>query len=147
MHALLQILCAGIGTFGFSLLFGVRSAHLPIAPLSGVISWSVYLLSTIKFDVFISSMIAAFVICVWSELMARVRKAPATVFLVPGIIPLLPGGALYFTMTGVVNSDMALFVRKGTETLYIAVGIAGGILFASELVRIILAVSNAKEGK
>ena len=33
-----------------------------------------------------------------AELLARLLKAPATIFLVIGIIPLVPGGGLYYTM-------------------------------------------------
>ena len=136
MHPMIQIICAAIGTFGFSIFFRVRSAHLPFATLGGIISWSVYLLADIRFDVFISTLFASFMICLWAELMARVKKAPATVFLVPGIIPLLPGSALYYTMSGFVGKDHGLFLSKGSETLYTAIGIVGGILFASELVRL-----------
>ena len=87
---------------------------------------------------FFSSLIAAFVVCLWAELMARVRKAPATIFLIPGIIPLLPGGALYYAMSGMINKEQMLFVGKGMETIYIAVGIVGGIQFASEIVRVMM---------
>lgn len=135
-HPAVQIMCAAIGTFGFSIFFRVRSAHLLFAVLGGILSWCVYLIADLRFDVFISTLLASFIVCLWAEIMARVRKAPATVFLVPGIIPLLPGSALYYTMSGIVSKDHKLFLSKGTETLYIAIGIVGGILFASELLRI-----------
>ena len=133
---ILQILCAGLGTLGFSLFFRVRASHLPAATFGGVLSWTCYLLvRTAGGTVFFSTLAAALVVCLWSETMARQRKAPATIFLVPGIVPLLPGGALYYTMDSVVLGDMDTFVAKGSETLFVAVGIAGGILIASEIVR------------
>ena len=137
-HAIIQIICAGFGTLGFSLFFRVRPAHLLFATLGGILSWTVYLICYHWLDVFFSSLIAAFVVCLWAELMARARKAPATIFLIPGIIPLLPGGALYYAMSGIINTERVLFVGKGMETIYIAVGIVGGILFASEIVRVIM---------
>lgn len=138
-EAVLQVICGGLGTFAFAFFFHVRSCHLPVATLGGVLSWTIYLLvDRAGGSVFLSSLVAAIAICLWSETMARVRKAPANVFLLPGIVPLLPGGALYYTMDALVNTDMAVFIRKGKETGFMALGIVGGILIASELFRLIL---------
>ena len=43
-HAVLQVLCAALGTLGFSVFFRVRASHLPIATLGGALSWAVCLL-------------------------------------------------------------------------------------------------------
>ena len=86
---------------------------------------------------FFGTLVSALLVCLWAEAMARLRKAPATVFLVPGIIPLLPGSALYYAMDSVVSGDMQTFISKAAETAYVAVGIAGGILIASEIVRVV----------
>ena len=89
---------------------------------------------------FLSSLVASAAICLWSETLARVRKAPANVFLIPGIVPLLPGGALFYAMSGVVNGDMERFMAKGSETLFVAVGIVGGIVIGSEIVRLVMSI-------
>lgn len=137
MKEILQVFCAGLGTLGFALFFRVRPVHLLAATLGGVLSWTLYLVVfAAGGTVFSSTLVAALAVCLWAETMARVRKAPATVFLVPGIIPLLPGGALYYAMDSVVTGDMDVFLAKGKETVFIAVGIAGGILIASEIVRV-----------
>ncbi len=130
---ILQIFCAGLGTLGFALFLRVRGAHLPAATLGGVLSWTLYLLVHAAGG----TLVAALAVCLWSETMARRRKAPATIFLMPGIVPLLPGGAMYYTMDSVVLGDMDTFVVKASETLFVAVGIAGGILIASEVVRVV----------
>lgn len=44
---------------------------------------------------------------------------------------------MYYTMDSVVLGDMDTFVVKASETLFVAVGIAGGILIASEVVRVV----------
>lgn len=140
-EAILQILCAGLGTLGFGLFFHVRKKHLPLATLGGTLSWLWYLLVFYASqNIFLSALVASLGICLWSETMARVRKAPANVFLIPGIVPLLPGGALYYTMSGIVNGDMAQVILKGKETALMAVGIVGGIVIASEIVRLIMGI-------
>ncbi|MDY3015159.1 MAG: threonine/serine exporter family protein [Evtepia sp.] len=140
-EAVLQILCAGLGALGFGLVFHVQKKHLFLATLGGTLSWLWYLLVFYATQsVLLGALVASLGICLWSETMARVRKAPANVFLIPGIVPLLPGGALYYTMSGIVNGDMAQVILKGKETALMAVGIVGGIVIASEIVRLIMGI-------
>lgn len=138
-EAIIQIVAAGLGTLGFALLFRVRPCHLPMATLGGALSWLTYLLVWEGTgSIFFSTLVAAVVVCLWSEGLARLRKAPANIFLLPGIIPLLPGGALYYTMSGIVSGDWSLAMIKGLATVHMALGIAGGIIIGSEVVRLIL---------
>ena len=135
----IQILCGGLGTLAYALFFHVRPRHLLLATLGGALSWLLYLL-VLAWDgnVFLSALEASMGVCLWSEGMARVRKAPANIFMIPGIIPLLPGGALYYTMSALIGGDMDTVMLKGKETGLMALGIVVGILVASELVRMIL---------
>ena len=89
-------------------------------------------------NVFLAALVSALVVCLWAETFARVRKAPATIFLIPGIIPLLPGGSLYYTMSALIATDMDQVLLKGKETGLMAMGIVVGILIASEIVRVVL---------
>ena len=135
----IQILCGGLGTLAYALFFHVRPRHLLLATLGGALSWLLYLLVLARDgNVFLSALVASMGVCLWSEGMARVRKAPANIFMIPGIIPLLPGGALYYTMSALIGGDMDTVMLKGKETGLMALGIVVGILVASELVRMIL---------
>ena len=58
-------------------------------------------------------------------------KAPATVFLIPSIIPLVPGGRLYYTMRAIVDGDADSAKIYAMETIVIALGIAVGIVVIS----------------
>lgn len=136
-EGLLQILCAGLGTFAFALFFHVRSRHLLLATLGGALSWLLYLLVFQGTgNVFLSALAASLGVCLWAEILARVRKAPANIFLIPGIIPLLPGGALYYTMSALIAGEMDIVIQRGRETGLMALGIVVGILIASELTRL-----------
>ena len=145
---MLEIVCAALSTLGFALLFHVRPCHLPVATLGGALSWVAYLLAEkAGAGLFLGSLLAAMAVCLWSETMARVRKAPANVFLIPGIIPLLPGSKLYYTMSAMVSRDSETLFLQGTGTALVAVGIAGGIVVASEIVRIFLGVQDWRRQK
>ena len=138
---LIRILTATLGTLGFALVFRVRHWHLVWATLGGTLAWvSDVIVSHLGGGAFLSSLAGALAVCLWSEGRARWRKAPANVYLIPGIVPLLPGSALYYAMEGAIYSDMEVFTQRGIDALLASLGIAGGILIASEIVRIILVV-------
>ncbi|MCS4464656.1 threonine/serine exporter family protein [Clostridium botulinum] len=82
-------------------------------------------------SIFLGNMIASMIVCLWSELMARKLKAPTNIFMIPGIIPLLPGGTLYYTMEAMLQRNKKVFVQKGIETVMITVGIVAGIVAVS----------------
>lgn len=142
----LQVICAGLGTLGFALFFHVQARHLLLATLGGALSWVLYLaVLTGGGNVFVAALVSSLVVCLWAETFARVRKAPATIFLIPGIIPLLPGGSLYYTMSALIATDMETVILKGKETGMVAMGIVVGILVASEIVRVVLWVYFHRE--
>ncbi|MCF0122672.1 MAG: threonine/serine exporter family protein [Ruminiclostridium sp.] len=144
-EVLIQILCAGVGTMGFALVFQLKRQHLLVAFLGGTMAWACYLIVWENGGgYFFSMLVASAVVCVWSEGQARVRMAPANVFLIPSIIPLLPGGLLYYAMSGLVSGDYDQFVQNGIATLQVAVGISSGVIIGSEIIRIVISVRRGK---
>ena len=86
-------------------------------------------------DFFLASFIASAVAAAYSDFMAHLVKVPATVMIIPGIVPLVPGGRLYYTMLGAVSENMALFSENGTAALSIAAGLAMGIIAVTAISR------------
>ena len=78
---------------------------------------------------FLPPLFAAAFALSYSELMAKALKTPATLFVIPAIIPLVPGGSLYYTMSYAVHRDVANARLYGTRTLETALAIAAGISF------------------
>ena len=127
---LIQLACALFGSVAFSVLFNVKRTHLFIAALGGVFGWAIYLsMGFLASGEFFRSMVAASAIALFAEVMARVKKAPTTVFLTVAAIPLFPGASLYRTMRCIMSSDLEGFIARGLATAGGAAGIACGILF------------------
>ena len=102
----LQLITAFLGSFGFSLLFHVRGKKLFFAALGGLLSWVFYLLLRPKVEaLLIASILASCFSAAYAEIMAWLVKAPATVFIIPSVIPLVPGGSLYYAMYSAVIGD------------------------------------------
>jgi uncharacterized membrane protein YjjB (DUF3815 family) len=128
IDGIVHLITAGIGALGFSLLFNVRKDLLPTAALGGLLDWGVYMAAEWFFGgVFIPSVVAAAFASVYAEAMARIKKTPATVFYIPALIPLIPGGSLYYTMSYAVLSQWSQVKSYGASTAYCALGIAVGM--------------------
>lgn len=126
--ALIQLLTACLSSLGFSMLFGVRRRFLLPAALGGLLCWGVYLgMDAWLHKEFLSCLVAAALAVIYAELHARKLKTPATLFVVPAILPLVPGGALYYTMENIVHGRMAEARSYGQQTLVAALAIAAGI--------------------
>lgn len=144
--AMLEILMCTVGTFGYALVFQLRGRHLAVAVIGGALSWICYLGAfSVYASPFLSTVLAAAVVCLWSEAMARLHKAPANLFLAPGIVPLIPGGKLYYTMAAIVSNEMSEALHLGMDTLCIAFSIAGGIVLASEITRVLLDIYSLQK--
>ena len=73
-----------------------------------------------------------------AELLARILKSPTTVFIMPAIIPFVPGARLFFMMFSLVNSDPTLAKVHFTELLLSSLGIAVGIILATVFAQIVI---------
>ena len=132
----IQVLMGYLGSLGFNILFNIRGRKLFIASLGGFISWTVFLLREPLFPGEpIRYFWAAAAITVSGEVFARIEKTPTTTFLVPSVIPLIPGGSLYYTMNYAVRGDMASFADKLMHTIAIAGVIAVGVILVSTVFR------------
>ena len=62
-------------------------------------------------------------------------KCPITIFLVSGIIPLVPGAGVYYTAYYLVMNQLSMAAQKGMESIKIAFGIVLGIAFIISIPR------------
>ena len=107
-----------------------------MSALGGGLGWFAYLLAAPSESVVMQNFIAAVTVALFSEFMSRIFKAPSTVFLVIGVLPMVPGGGIYYTMEYGVQGNTAMFIEKGLETISIAGAIAVGVSIASALFRL-----------
>ena len=135
MTALIQLITSFFGSLGFSILFNVQKKNLFLCSLGGVFCCGVYLLFYEYFELhlFLACLAAGATCQIYAEILARLLKAPATIFYIGALIPMIPGGSLYRTMEAAVSADLPLFLRRGYETAYTTLGLAVGIGLISGL--------------
>ena len=138
MDTFLHCLYAALASTGFALVFELRRwQHIVAASFAGAMSWLVYLMADDFVGPIGCNFLATVAVALLAEIFARMFKSPATVFLITGIIPLVPGGGLYYTMDALIDGNMALFAEKGIEAAGIAGAIAAGSSLVSSVVRIL----------
>ncbi|MBO5777951.1 MAG: threonine/serine exporter family protein [Clostridia bacterium] len=121
-----------VSTLIYAILMRVKLRHLPAIGLGAGMTYVLYaLLYHFGLSLLLANMIAAMVATCYGEIMARVFKAPVTIYSIPSVIPLVPGGSLYYTMAALMNGDQAEFLSRGTDTVMISLGIAIGIISVS----------------
>ena len=122
---ILKIFGAFLGVLSFSILLEVPKKYLPCAGAVGAVGGFVYLFAG-EFgasEVF-ATFLSAFTIAFISHIFARVFKTPVTVFLIPGIVPTVPGGGMYRVGYYLFQQDAAKTGYYITLTLKLAGAIA-----------------------
>ncbi len=145
LRILVLVAATIVGVLGYALMFGVGKKHFVFGILSAVLCCIAFEVSMLfSWGTFVAAMVGSAVTTVYSYIMARVLKLPATFMIVLGILPLVPGARLYYTMLGLVNSDMEMFSVNGQAALLLAAGIAVGIIAMTALFRPINALIKRK---
>ena len=130
---------------GIALIFDVPPKKMLWALIGSAISCLLMLIGD-KFglDPLITNMIATAVPCVYCEIMARVLKTPTTVFMIPTLLPLVPGSRLYYTMFYLFSGDQELFMQNMLAAVKICTGIAVAIILVTGAMRWIEAAKRQR---
>ena len=122
-----QVIWAFLGSMGFALLFQIEKKHLLWASFGGLFSWAFYLLASRMIShTFYAVAEASMFAAVYSENVARFRKAPAILFNVPSVVPLIPGSLLYYAMDALVKGQWRIAFSYSSQTLQWMFGISVG---------------------
>ena len=143
MKELLQIFTGAIGTLAISVIFNAHRKHLPFLTLGAALSWLVYIISAEFFTSQVAAyFIASLVTALYAEIMARIIRTPTTGILIPSALPLVPGGALYYTMRFAISKSKESFTESALYTLSVAFAIAMGIITVSTIVKLVFSIKK-----
>ena len=67
--------------------------------------------------------------------MARIRRCPVTGYQLVALLPLVPGGGIYYAMGYCLEGDTEQFLSALLGTLGMAAALAVGVILASSLFR------------
>ncbi|MDD2427545.1 MAG: threonine/serine exporter family protein [Eubacteriales bacterium] len=137
MEILQSTIFALLASFAFMTIFEVRGKALLIGSIGGAISQLSYMLLQLLIDVhfLVPYFFATIILTLYSEIMARVFKKPATVYLIGALFPLVPGRGIYQSMVYFVEGQQGAFFVEIQETLAITGTLAMGIMLVSVIFR------------
>ncbi|MBK5247064.1 MAG: threonine/serine exporter family protein [Peptostreptococcaceae bacterium] len=130
-----------IGTLGFCILFHVPPRHMAPASIGGALGWITFVyMSSNGSSGIAACFLGACVVSTLAEFFSRAGKEATTLFIIPGIIPLVPGAPLYYTMRSLLDNDFESAARLGTEALFMAGSIAMALLLVASVTRILMVI-------
>jgi uncharacterized membrane protein YjjB (DUF3815 family) len=143
MTMLIQFIFALFSTVGFCILFHVPKKEIICASLVGAVGWLSYVyLSQGGENKLLACFFGACVVGILADILSRVRKEAATIYIIPGILPLVPGSGMYYTTLYLINGDIKASATTGTETLLMAGSISVALLVVGSILRIRYAISS-----
>ena len=124
-HYLFEFVICALSVASFCVITSAPRNTIWASSLVSALAYIIYRLIYInaKKEIF-AYFIAAIVISVLSEICARVFKRPSTIFIFPGILPLVPGVGLYNSMLYLIERNYEMFTAKAVNTLFISGSIA-----------------------
>ena len=144
---LIICLSGAVGAITFGVLYHVNPRHLLLAFMGGLLTTTTLVLCMewCGGNNIISNAAAAFIGGVFSTWCAHKRHAPVPVFMIPSLFPLVPGRALYYSMSALVLHESAQFASNFLAAAEISFGIAVGMLFAGVFCDVFLGIKNMRK--
>ena len=130
-------LCSFVGTVSFAVIYNVPRKYYFACGVTGMAGWMTYLLvnSQSFMSVSAASFFVAFAVVLISRILTIYMKCPITVFLVSGILPLVPGAGVYYTAYYIVTNQLTQASLKGMESFKVAFAIVMGIVLVVSIPR------------
>ena len=128
----LPCLCAFGACVAFTLMFNIHGAGKLIAGGGGALGWLIYLLAG---STIFAAFLAAAAIGVFAEVMSRVRRCPVTGYVLVALLPLVPGGGIYYAMRHCVAGETDQFLSSLLHTFGMAAALAVGAMLTASLFR------------
>lgn len=128
---IVSFIIAMIATACFAILDSAPKRQIVFCALTGAIGWVIYdLLQRLGYNVIIYSFVSAFCLTLAARIFAIINKTPVTVYMVPGIFPIVPGAGIYYTAYYFFLGQMTRFSYYANHTAKCALAISFGIIIA-----------------
>lgn len=142
-HVILPCVYSLTASIAFGVQFNIRLWHMITAGIGGTITQLIFMAFEYSgTGEMLCYFFSAAAVSIYSELMARRLHVPVNMYLVVGIIPLVPGGYMYNTMITLIGGDVEMFSRQFAEACGIAGSIAMGVFAVSAAVRFIRIITK-----
>lgn len=117
MNIILIMLYCFAATFFFTLIMNAPKKTLFYSSITASFGYLVYEYFIVNGSPLLGFFLGTTLIATFGEVYARKLKMPATIFIFPGVIPIVPGLGLYETILAFVSDDIFLALETGVKTI------------------------------
>ncbi|MEI5995371.1 threonine/serine exporter family protein [Candidatus Enterococcus mansonii] len=131
LNILVQFSFSFLASAAYAILTNVPKRSLIACGLSGASGWMIYWLS-IQFggNAALGSLLGALSVAAVSFIFSRSLKLPVTIFNIPGMVPLVPGGLAYQAVRNLVIGQYETAIYSSVQAIMIAGAIALGLVIS-----------------
>lgn len=128
---IIQIIGSYLATVAFAIITNVPRKTLHMCGLTGLIGWMTFwIFQNFQVGIGMASMAGAFMVAVCSHFCAKYKKMPITIFNIPGLVPLVPGGIAYQAVRSFVLGNYVEAIGFTVQVGVVAGAIAAGIMIS-----------------
>lgn len=137
MILILMFIFSFLTAFCFAFVYDAPKRLFVPAGLCGACGYIVYYIATVLLNVdsIYASLLGSFTLGILSHIMARLVKSPVILFMIPGIIPLVPGSIFFKAAQKLLTLDFVQASDIFIRATLIAGAIAVGLLFSDQIAK------------
>lgn len=143
-----QLISCTIACVGFAYWFNVKGIQVLYSGIGAFFTWAVYY---VGFEMtnsnFQATLFGAIFVAIFAQIMARVNRAPATIFLCVCVFPLVPGPNLYYMMYYLVLENYKVAKEEALTLVLTCVGIALGFIVVDIFNKYIVIILKRLKGQ
>lgn len=131
----IQVIAAGLAAAGYAVYNHTPRFAIFTAGLNGSVGWltHIFITNILNGDGLLATFLASFIAGIFSWRLARLQHAPATLYMLPAILPLLPGLSIYNAMLNLTQNQNVTGLLLLARAIFIGGAIAAGIALSNSL--------------
>ena len=130
----IHFIAAFIAVVSFSINLEIPKKHLIIVGIVGALGWITYIICDyLKLPNILSYFISTLLVAILSLILSKILNAVSTIFLIPGILPIVPGAAMYKMIYFLINNIWKESVYQLLQVILITGGIALAIFITESI--------------
>lgn len=137
MKLLIEFFISMFAVFAFTYFFNTPRDTMILGGIIGGLSWVIFkLVLPYNNSYLFAGFLASMFIGISSEIAAIVFKHAATMYILPALLPLVPGAGIFYSMYYAINGDTVNMKIATIQTIYLIISLAIGIVASSTFARL-----------